>query len=188
MTKTIQTQPTNRLDLTTLTPYNKAWFKEELKALMESERPVYEKSDQIALALGELEEKTRYLTRQIGLMQQLKKRLQESKKTAKESVAELFMEYGIDRLEGAYISSITLQPAKRTLKDRLVIHDPEALMKLGYVKVTLDEEALHEAMKDKEAMEEIAPYVTVESVEEIKPATIRVNARKSVAADVPQAA
>jgi hypothetical protein len=177
-------QPAIRVDLAALTPSGRMGLKEAFKSLLESEKPLYEKTDTIALAITEVAEKERYLSRQIGLMQQLKKRLKEVSSVAKSCVAELMQDYGVKRLEGAFVSSITLQPAKRTVRDRLVILDREALMKLGYVKVELDEEALYEAMQDKEAMEQIAPYVSIETESTEKPATIRINARKSQAADL----
>ncbi|KYJ85583.1 hypothetical protein [Sulfurovum riftiae] len=68
-------------------------------------------------------------------------------------------------------------------KDTLVIKDPYALMALGYTKVTVDEEAVKEAMTTLEGMNEIDEFVEVNIVTEEVPARIKVNAKRGSASN-----
>lgn len=111
-------------------------------------------------------------------MSALKKSLMEAKSVALEATASVLSEYGIDRLDGAMISSITITPSKTKLTETFKIIDEQALIQLGYCSVIVDEKAVREAMSTLESMNEIDPYVEVRVTTEMIPARLRVNTRQ----------
>ena len=156
----------------------KEWFKNYIRQILESERPYHAKADYIGLSFQELQNKIDYLFEDIKELQRLKKDLTEAKSIALEVSAEVLQEYGIDRIEGTVISSLTLSPQKTKTKEHFKITDEEALIKLGYYKVVVDEAAIKEAMLTQESMDEIDPFVEISLSKEIVPAKLKVNARK----------
>ena len=162
-----------------LTPSSqKDWFKNYVREILEDNKPYHVKADYIGLSFQELQNKIDYLSSDIKELQQLKKTLTEAKTIAQEATASVLKEYGIDRIDGTAISSLPIPPPKVKTKDTLVIKDPYALMALGYTKVTVDEEAVKEAMTTLEGMNEIDEFVEVNIVTEEVPARIKVNAKR----------
>jgi len=151
-------------------------FKEEIKKLLEdSSKKEFEKADLIADMFLDIDEKIDYLKSQIKLLNTIKKQLETSKQKAKEIIAEIFKEYGIDRLNGVMISSLTITPEKEEIKEHIVVKDEKALIKLGYAKV--DEKKLKDALYTNK-YNEIEPYIEVEVENIFKPSTIKINKRK----------
>ena len=162
-----------------LTPTSqKDWFKNYVREILESDKPYHVKADYIGLSFQELQNKIDYLSSDIKELQKLKKTLSEAKTIAQETTASVLAEYGIDRIDGTAISSLTITPSKIKTKDKLVITDADALKALGYVKVILDEKAVAEAMSTIEGMDEIDTYVDVSIVTEEVPARIKINAKR----------
>ncbi len=162
-----------------LTPASqKNWFKNYVREILESDKPYHMKADYIGLSFQELQNKIDYLSSDIKELQQLKKTLSEAKSIAQEAIASVLTEYGIDRIDGTAISSLTITPPKTKTKDTLVITNKDALIALGYVKVILDEEAVAEAMSTIEGMDEIDKFVKVGVTTEEVPARIKVNAKR----------
>ena len=162
-----------------LTPTSqKDWFKNYIREILESDKPYHAKADYIGLSLNELQNKIDYLSSDIKELQQLKKTLTEAKTIAQEATASVLAEYGIDRIDGTTISSLTVTPSKIKTKDKLVITNKDALMELGYVKVILDEKAVADAMSTIEGMDEIDKFVEVSIVTEEVPARIKINAKR----------
>jgi len=156
----------------------KDWFKNYVREILESDKPYHAKADYIGLSFQELQNKIDYLSSDIKELQQLKKTLTEAKTIAQEATASVLTEYGIDRIDGTAISSLTITQSKIKTKNKLVITDAYALMALGYTKVTVDEKAVTEAMSTLEGMNEIDPYVEVSVTTEEVPARIKVNAKR----------
>jgi len=157
------------------------WFENYMREILESDKPYHVKADYIGLSFKEIQNKIDYLSSDIKELQQLKKTLTNAKTIAQEVTASLLSEYGIDRIDGTAISSLTLTPAKTTTKDTLTITDPHALMALGYTKVTVDEEAVKEAMMTIEGMNEIDSFVEVDVTKEEVPARIKINTKRGSA-------
>ena len=155
------------------------WFKGYIRQVLESDKPYHAKADYIGLSIKEIENKIDYLSNDIKEMQSLKKSLQTAKTLAQETIASVLREYGIDRIDGTAISSITITPQRTKLKEKLLILDEEALIQLGYYKVVVDEEAIKEAMKTLESMDEIDRYTQVEVEKEVIPPRIKVNTRRN---------
>jgi len=159
----------------------KDWFKNYIQEVLESNKPYHVKADYIGMSLQELQNKIDYLSMDIKELQNIKKRLTLSKSIAQETIASVLSTYGIDRIDGTVISSLTITPSKTKTKDTLTITDPHALMALGYTKVTVDEEAVKEAMTTIEGMNEIDAYVEVSVSTEEVPARVKVNTKRSSA-------
>jgi len=155
------------------------WFKNYVRQVLESNKPYHAKADYIGLSIKELDNKISYIADDIKELQTLKKNLTNAKATALEATATVLQEYGIDRLDGTSISSITITPQKTKLKETFKITDSDALIKLGYFSVVVDEQSVKDAMLTVEGMNEIDKYVEVGVVSEELPAKIKVNARRS---------
>lgn len=167
-----------------LSPHSqKEWFKNYMREILESDKPYHAKADYIGLSLQELQNKIEYLSSDIKELQQLKRKLSEAKLMAQETTACVLAEYGIDRIDGTSISSITVTPSKTKTKDTFTILDPHALMALGYTKVTVDEEAVIEAMSTLEGMNEVDKYVEVNITTQEVPARVKVNVKRGSAND-----
>ena len=158
---------------------NTEWFKDYVRQVLESDKPYHVKTDYIGLSIKEIDNKIEYLSSDIKEMQSLKKSLQNAKAVALEATASVLAEYGIDRLDGTAISSITITPSKTKTKETFKIIDAEALMQLGFCKVVIDEEAVREAMSTIEGMDEIDAYVEVGIITEKVPAKIKVNPKRN---------
>ena len=155
------------------------WFKNYVRQVLESNKPYHAKADYIGLSMKELDNKIAYIADDIKELQTLKKNLTSAKATALEATASVLAEYGIDRLDGTSISSITITPKKTKLKETFKVIDAEALIKLGFYTVVVDEQSVKDAMLTIEGMNEIDKYVDVGVVKEEVPAKIKVNARRS---------
>ena len=162
---------------------NPEWFKQYVRQILESDKPYYAKADYIALSITELQNKIDYLGDEIKSMSALKKSLTEAKALALEATASVLGEYGIDRLDGAMVSSITITPSKTKLTETFKIIDEQALIQLGYCSVIVDEKAVREAMVTLEGMNEIDAYVEVGVISETIPARLRVNTRQAHASN-----
>ena len=158
----------------------KEWFKNYLKEVLESDKPYYVKSDYIALSFMELDNKIDYLTNEIKTLTALKKKLQQAKTLGLEIAAETLQQYGIDKMEGTAISSLTIAPPKTKTKETIRIKDPQKVMELGYVSFSVDEKAVKEALHHKEMFAELDPYVDVSYEEEAVPARLKINKKRNV--------
>lgn len=154
------------------------WFKNYVRQVLESGKPHFAKADYIGLSIHEIQNKIDYLSEDIKEMMALKKSLTNAKSVALEAIATVLAEYGIDRLDGAMISSITITPQKTKLTETFKIIDEQALIQLGYCSVVVDEQSVKEAMSTLEGMNEVDPYVEVGVITETIPARLRVNTRQ----------
>lgn len=153
------------------------WFKNYVRQVLESNKPYHAKADYVGLSIQEIQNKIDYLSEDIKEMTELKKSLTNAKATALEAMATVLSEYGIDRLDGTVISSITITPKKTKLNETFKIIDPQALIQLGYCTVVVDEQAVREAMSTLEGMNVVDEYVEVGILTEEVPARIKVNFR-----------
>jgi len=167
-------------EIENLTPLSqKEWFKNYVIEVLESDKPYHVKTDYIGLSFQELQNKIDYLSSDIKELQALKKSLSQSKLLAQEVSASILSSYGIDRLDGTSISSITITPQKTKLKETFKITNPEALIKLGFYDVVVSEEAVKAEMLTLEGMNIVGDYIEVGIITEEVPAKIKVNARRS---------
>jgi len=155
------------------------WFKDYVRQVFESDKPYHVKADYLGLSIQEIQNKIDYLASDIKEMTALKKSLTSAKTTALEATATVLAEYGIDRLDGTAISSITITPQKTKLKETFKVTNAEALIKLGFYTVIVDEASVKNSMLTIEGMDEIDEFVEIGIVSEEVPAKIKVNARRS---------
>ena len=116
------------------------WFKDYIKQVLESDKPYYEKADYLAYSINQLQNKIDYVSSEIKELQDLKKSLASSKELAMQITASVLAEYGIDKLEGANISSITITPEKSKTENVILIKDEQAVIRLGFVSFSPDYE------------------------------------------------
>lgn len=166
-------------EMENINPQNQEWFKNYVRQVLESKKPYHAKADYLGLSIQEIQNKIDYLTADIQEMSALKKNLSLAKATALEATAAVLAEYGIDRLDGTSISSITITPQKTKLTETFKIINPDALIKLGYYNVVVDEQSVKDAMLTIDGMNEIDSFVEVGVTTEEIPAKIKVNARRS---------
>ena len=160
-------------------------FKDYLKSVLEdTSKPYYQRADYIGLSLNEIKSKIDTLTSDISDLQALKKRLNSALEIAKELTANVFLENGIDRIDGNIISSLTLTNPTSKTKDEILIKDEKTLINLGYVKFSVDLEAIEKALQTKEGKKELKKFVEVTPIRISTPAKIKVNAKRTSANNV----
>ena len=161
------------------------FFKEYLQGILEdTSKPYYQRADYIGLSLNEIKSKIDTLTSDISDLQALKKRLNSALEIAKELTANVFLENGIDRIDGNIISSLTLTNTTSKTKDEIFIKDENAVMTLGYVKFSVDYEAIEKALTTKEGRKELKKFVDVTTLTITNPAKIKVNTKRASANNV----
>ena len=146
--------------------------------LQDTTKPYYQRADYVGLSLQEIKAKIDTLSSDIKELQTLKKRLSDSLEIAKEIIAYVFLENGVDRIDGNIISSLTLSNETSSTQTSFTILDHEAVMRLGYIKYQPDIEAIEQAMMSDEGKEELAEFVKSETNTTTTPAKVKVNAKR----------
>ena len=156
-------------------------FKDYLKSILEdSNTPYFQKADYIGLSLQEIASKIEYIGTDIKELQAYKKKLQTALTLAKELVADVLIQNGVDRVDGNFISSLTLQAESTSSKTDLIILDENKVMTLGYVKFTPDIEAIKIALETSKGKKELEGLVSViTETTTIKP-KVKVNSKKAI--------
>ena len=158
------------------------FFKEYLQSILEdTSKPYYQRADYIGLSLNEIKSKIDCLTSDISELQALKKKLSNALDIAKVQVADIFIANGIDRIDGNILSSLTLTNATSKTKDEIIIKNEEALINLGYVKFSVDMEAVEKALLTKEGKKELKNLVQITPITISTPAKIKVNTKRTSA-------
>ncbi len=157
-----------------------SFFKEYLQGILEDKaKPYYQRADYIGLSLNEIKNKIDTLTSDISDLQNLKKKLSNALEIAKIQVAEIFALNGIDRIDGNIISSLTLTNSTSKIKDEIIIKNEDALINLGYVKFSVDIEAIEKALETKEGKKELKKLVQLTPITVTTPAKVKVNLKKN---------
>ena len=156
-------------------------FKEYLKSILEdSNTPYFQKADYIGLSLQEIASKIEHIGTNVRELQNYKKKLQTALTLAKELVADVFIQNGVDRVDGNFISSLTLQAESISTKSDVVILDENKVMTLGYVKFSPDIEAIKIALNTAKGKKELEGLVSViTETTTIKP-KVKVNSKKAI--------
>ena len=156
-------------------------FKEYLKSILEdTNTPYFQKADYIGLSRQEIASKIEYIGTDIRELQTYKKRLQTALTLAKELVADVLIQNGVNRVDGNFISSLTLQAESISTKSDVVILDENKVMTLGYVKFSPDIEAIKIALNTAKGKKELEGLVSViTETTTIKP-KVKVNSKKAI--------
>ncbi len=161
------------------TEKSKEWLKEEFRSILESDKDYTRKADYIGFSIISIDNRIESLDEEIKELQQLKKTLKIAKEIVLETGAEIFLEYGIDKIDGAGISSITFTGATTTDKTKLIIDDPNALIEAGFFKKVVDEEMVSTYYTSEKYGHIIQQYSRLEVTSIAKPAKIKINKRRS---------
>ena len=162
------------------TSNQKNWFEDYLKSLLESDKPYYQKSDYIALCFFELDNKVNYLSSEIKALTAQKKKLEEAKRLGLEITAKTLKSYGIDKMEGTAISSLTITPSKKKINRKINIKNPNKVMELGFVEFSVDKKSIELALDSEEDNTELLQYLEISTTTETTEAKIKINKRRSV--------
>jgi hypothetical protein len=158
---------------------SKQHFKDYIKLILEdTSKPYYQRADYIGLSLNEIKSKIDTLASDISDLQTLKKKLTSSLEIAKELTANVLLENGIDRIDGNIISSLTLTTPTSKTKDEILIKNENAVMSLGYVKFSVDTEAIEKAIQTKEGKKELKKFVDIATITVTTPSKIKVNTKR----------
>ena len=158
---------------------SKQHFKDYIKLILEdTSKPYYQRADYIGLSLNEIKSKIDTLASDISDLQTLKKKLTSSLEIAKELTANVLVENGIDRIDGNIISSLTLTTPTSKTKDEILIKNENAVMSLGYVKFSVDLEAIEKALQTKEGKKELKKFVDIATITVSTPSKIKVNTKR----------
>lgn len=156
------------------------WFYQSVISILENQNlSSFSKCDAISEAFISLDSKLDYIIEQQRLLASLKKQIEIAKELAKEEVSKALLSFGVTKLEGMKVSSITA--SKETVKSvaKLQIINEEELLKNGYFKVELDLQAIEEALLSADKREEVQDYADIKIEKVVKSATIRINKRKN---------
>ena len=164
------------------------WFKDYIKQVLESDKQYYEKTDYIAYSINQLQNKIDYVSSEIKELQDLKKSLASSKELAMEITASVLAEYGIDKLEGANISSITITQEKSKTENLILIKDEQAVMRLGFVSFSPDYEAIEKTLTTKDGFvcDELSQYVEVSKITTTTQSKIKINNKRNASNNINQ--
>ena len=155
-----------------------SWLKDEFKSILESDKDFTRKADYIGFSIAGIDSKVASIDEEIKELQELKKQLKSAKEIALTTGAEVFSEYGVEKIEGAGISSITVTKASTKSKTTLQILNEEALIKLGYFTLSLDEDAVMEVLSMSQDLENLSEYARLDTEETTSAAKLKINKRR----------
>ncbi len=159
------------------------FFKSYIQEILEDDsKPYYQKADYVGLSLNELKNKIDYLSTNIKELQALKQKLNESLEIAKVLTADVLIKNGVDRIDGNILSSLTLTKESTTIKKKITIKDENAVMGLGFVKFSVDEEAISKALEEESSkdLKELNKYIKVEDIKTTNPVKVKINTKRAV--------
>jgi len=155
------------------------WLIDEFKSILESEKEFTRKADYIGFSIAGIDSKLASLDEEIKELQQYKKRLKSAKELALTTGAKVFSDYGIEKLEGAGISSITLTKPTTKAVQSLELIDPDQLIAMGYGKTIVDEEAVMNAFNSTDTKSLVQNYAKLSTEEVTTIPKLKINKRKS---------
>ena len=176
-------QPTNRYqlerDIESVTSNSTQWLKERFKEVLESDKDASRKCDYLGYSILNLDAKLSLLEEEIKELRHLKEHLTNAKALALEVGAELFSEYGISKLEGAGISSISVYQPLHAPKLTITVNNEQALIKAGFVKEVVDIASIKEAYESGQYKKLIEEHCTVTFDIKEEPKRLKINKRRS---------
>ena len=154
------------------------WFRDTIRNILESPKEIYKKVDSIALSLADVEARIIYVSDEIKAMGEIKKKLSLSRTTAQEIIAEIMAEYGIQKIEGVAVSSLSIIPEKKSYKEKIIVKNEQKLMEMGYVNFSVDLDSISADISDIKKLEELDAYISVDVTETVSCAKVRVNKKR----------
>jgi hypothetical protein len=163
-----------------VTDTSKEWLANELQMILESNKAYQSKCDYIGYSILSIDEKVKLLDEQIKSLQEYKSKLKQSKEIVLTVGANVFQTNGINKIEGASISSITVTKQINSNKASIFIEDEDMLIQQGFYKKVIDEKAILNSYINNEYKELIESCATIKLDEVIKPSKLKVNKRRVV--------
>ncbi len=163
-----------------VTDKNKDWLKDEFKSILESNKPYQSKCDYIGYSISSIDLKIQSVDDEIKQLQEYKKRLKTAKDIASEIGAAVFNEYGISKIEGNGISSITTTTGTVTTKVNFDVTDEDELIHQGFYKKVIDMDKIKKYYADGEYVDLIKSTVDISKVKIARPSKLRINKRKAI--------
>jgi len=121
-------------DIQGATMANREWLKSRLCEILESSKESTSKADYLGLSLLSIDESVASIEEEVKELKALKDSLKQAKEVALEVGASVFEGYGIERLEGLRISSLTLTKSIEKTKHRFTIKNESELIRAGLQK------------------------------------------------------
>ena len=172
--------------LHTGTTQSKEFFHQSVMNILKAPtQSSFAKADRVAEAFVSLDVKIDYIKEQQRLLASLKKQLELAKSSAKVEVSNALISLGVTKIEGLAISSITATKGTDRGVAKLAILDEDELLNRGFFKVELDTEAIEKALLSADQRHEVEQFADMKIELAHKPATIRINKRKTLATDEP---
>ena len=157
----------------------KSWLTDEFKSILESDKDFTRKADYIGFSILSIDAKVASIDEEIKELQALKKKLKSAKDIALQTGAGVFKEYGIDKLEGAGISSITISKPTPTSKIKLTIHNKDNLIEAGFYKKIIDDKAILDFYNSGKCLDTINANCSIEILKDVKPTKLKINKRRN---------
>ena len=157
------------------------WLKDEFRAILESDKDYTRKADYIGFSVLSIDRRIQSIDEELKELQSLKKSLKSAKEIVLETGAQIFLEYGIDKIDGAGISSITFTGATTVDKSKLTVDNPHALIEAGLYKKVVDEELVAKFYTSDKYADVIQANAHIEVTSTPKPAKIKINKRRTSA-------
>jgi len=154
------------------------WLKDEFKAILESNKPYQAKCDYIGYSILSIDEKIELLDEEMEQLKEYKLKLKLAKARAIEVGAEVFSEYGISKIEGAGISSITTTTATVTTKYDFISINEDEFIAQGYYKKVLDKEKILKSYQEGNYLDFINANAKIVSIATTTPSKLRINKRR----------
>ena len=156
------------------------WLKREFRTILESDKDFTRKADYIGFSIVSIDDKIEGIDEEIKELQELKAKLKAAKEIALITGAEIFAEYGINKLEGMGISSITIAKESIKTKTKLKVLNEDALIKEGYFKVVLDTDSIIDAYTKADERAKILNYCEVSLITEKSNSKLKINKKRGV--------
>ena len=156
------------------------WLKREFRTILESDKDFTRKADYIGFSIVSIDDKIEGIDEEIKELQELKAKLKAATEIALITGAEIFAEYGINKLEGMGISSITIAKESIKTKTKLKVLNEDALIKEGYFKVVLDTDSIIDAYTKADERAKILNYCEVSLITEKSNAKLKINKKRGV--------
>ncbi len=163
-----------------VTDSSKDWLRDEFKAILESNKPYQTKCDHIGYSIACIDDKVSLLDEEIKQLQEYKKKLKAAKDITLETGAEVFEEYGISKIEGAGISSITTTKAISATKLNMTVVNEQALIDGGFYKKVVDTDKIQKSYADGDYLDFIKANVGFETIVTTRASKLRINKRKVI--------
>ncbi len=163
-----------------VTENRKDWLRDEFKAILESNKPYQSKCDHIGYSIASIDDKVSLLDDEIKQIQEYKKKLKDAKEIAVTVGAGVFNTYGISKIEGGGISSITTSKAMSASKLNIVVVNEQALIDGGFYKKVIDTAKIQKSYFDGDYKEFIEANVELQTITTTKPSKLRINKRRAI--------